>query len=84
MTAIPTDLVEQVSAAVHEQWMATKRQRGVTSRRSETGEELMVPYAALSEAAKDLDRGTVVAVLEALPSTGYMVVAKPAEGGGTW
>ena len=54
--------VEPVAAAVHEAWMATKRAQGVTTRRSETGEELMVPYAELSEAAKELDRGTVRAV----------------------
>jgi hypothetical protein len=57
--------VEALAAQVHEGWMATKRGQGVTSRLSETGEEQMVPYDQLSEAAKDLDRGTVQAVLEA-------------------
>ena len=48
--------VERAAALQHESWMLSKQAAGVTSRLSETGEELMVPYAVLSEAAKDLDR----------------------------
>ncbi len=40
--------------------------QGITSRQSETGEELMVPYERLSEPAKELDRATVRAVYEAI------------------
>jgi hypothetical protein len=58
--------IEVVSAKVHEAWMESKRAQGVTSRQSETGEELMVPYEQLSEAAKELDRGSVRAVYEAI------------------
>jgi hypothetical protein len=58
--------IELVSAEVHAAWMASKRAQGVTSRRSETGEELMVPYDQLSEPAKDLDRATVRAVYAAI------------------
>jgi len=58
--------IEVVSAKVHEAWMESKRAQGVTSRRSETGEELMVPYEQLSEEAKELDRGSVRAVYEAI------------------
>jgi hypothetical protein len=58
--------IEAVSAKVHEAWMAAKRAQGVTSRRSEAGEELMVPYEQLSEPAKELDRATVRAVYEAI------------------
>ena len=58
--------IEVVSAKVHEAWMNSKRAQGVTSRQSETGEELMVPYEQLSEAAKELDRGSVRAVYEAI------------------
>jgi hypothetical protein len=58
--------IEIVSAKVHEAWMEAKRKQGVHSRKSESGEELMVPYAQLSEAAKELDRGTVRAVFRAL------------------
>lgn len=65
-------LVEEISAAVHEEWMKNKRLKGVTSRPSETGEELMVPYDQLSEAAKDLDRGSVRAVLTALFASGHL------------
>jgi RyR domain len=62
--------VEEVSAQAHEAWMESKKAKGVTSRKSETGEELMVPYSQLSEAAKDLDRGSVKAVLDAMLSLG--------------
>ena len=58
--------IEVVSAKVHEAWMESKRAQGLTSRRSETGEELMVPYEQLSEEAKELDRGSVRAVYEAI------------------
>lgn len=58
--------IEIVSAAVHQAWMETKLEKGVKSRLSESGEELMVPYALLSEPAKDLDRNTVKAVYAAI------------------
>lgn len=58
--------VDELAERVHIRWLASKRAAGVFSRRSESGEELMVPYVLLSEPAKDLDRHTVRAVLEAL------------------
>lgn len=58
--------IELVSAKVHEAWMQSKLAQGVTSRKSETGEEMMVPYEDLSEACKDLDRNTVKAVYAAI------------------
>jgi hypothetical protein len=58
--------IEAVAARVHEAWMESKRGQGVTSRLSESGEELMVPYEQLSEPAKELDRGTVRAVYAAI------------------
>jgi hypothetical protein len=61
--------IEVVSAKVHEAWMESKRAQGVTSRQSETGEELMVPYEQLSEQAKDLDRSSVRAVYDAINAT---------------
>lgn len=67
-------LIEKVSAAAHEGWMASKRAQGITSRKSEAGEEFMVPYEQLSEPAKDLDRGTVKAVLAAVAEAGYKIV----------
>lgn len=57
---------EKLAELVHEDWMATKRSQGITSRLSESGEELMVPYEQLSEDAKDLDRNTVRAVQTAM------------------
>ena len=60
--------IEAVAARVHEAWMESKRALGITSRKSETGEELMVSYDQLSEEAKELDRGTVKAVYAAIES----------------
>lgn len=60
--------IEAVAAKVHEAWMEAKRAQGVTSRKSESGEELMVDYDQLSERAKDLDRGSVRAVYSAIES----------------
>jgi hypothetical protein len=60
--------IEVVSAKVHEAWMEAKQAQGITTRKSESGEELMVDYTQLSEAAKELDRGSVRAVYQALES----------------
>jgi len=56
--------LEVVSAAVHDEWMEEQRRRGRTSSVGRDGEEYMVPYSELSEAAKELDRVTVRAVLK--------------------
>jgi hypothetical protein len=58
--------IEIVAEKVHDDWMKSKLTQGVTSRKSETNEELMVPYDELSEEAKELDRGTVRAVYAAI------------------
>jgi hypothetical protein len=58
--------IELVSAKVHEAWMDSKKANGVSSRKSEDGEELMVPYEQLTEKSKALDRNTVKAVYEAI------------------
>ena len=60
--------IEEVSAKVHEALMESKRRGGFTTRKSESGEELMVPYEELSEEAKELDRSTVRAVYAAIRS----------------
>jgi hypothetical protein len=62
--------IEVVSAKVHEAWLEAKRAAGVSSRMSETGEELMRPYGELSEAAKELDRASVKAVYAAIRAVG--------------
>lgn len=46
--------------------MNSKRAQGIESRKSEKGEELMVPYEELSEESKELDRGSVRAVYAAI------------------
>ena len=58
--------IEAVASKVHEAWMESKRAHGITSRRSESGEELMVSYEQLSEEQKEVDRSTVRAVYEAI------------------
>ena len=58
--------IEAVAAKVHTAWMEAKRAQGITSRKSEAGEELMVDYEQLSEKAKELDRGSVRAVYAAI------------------
>lgn len=59
--------VELVAAKVHEAWIKSKLAAGVTSRKLDTtGEELLVPYAELSEQAKELDRVTVRTVYAAI------------------
>ena len=60
--------IEAVAARVHEAWMQAKRAQGITTRKSETGEELMVDYEQLSEKAKELDRASVRVVYEAIQS----------------
>lgn len=60
--------IELVSAAVHASWINAKLAKGITTRKSESGEELMVPYEQLSEDAKDLDRSSVQAVYTAIES----------------
>lgn len=71
-------IVEQVAARVHDEWMAAQRRAGrvgaAISR--DTGLNLMVPYAELHEADKDLDRTTVRAVLTALAELGLVVVER--------
>jgi hypothetical protein len=62
--------LERIAERVHLAWMRAKQAQGVTSRPSATGEEQMVPYAQLSEEAKDLNRGSVRAVLEAIDELG--------------
>lgn len=79
-TATDTDLIEALAEAVHDQWMATKYAQGITSRRSETGEELMAPYNALSEPQRDLDRNSVRAVLDAAVRLGYSLTRTGSRG----
>jgi hypothetical protein len=71
----PNDPTEILSEAAHDAWMESKHAQGITSRASEWGEELMAPYSALSERAKDLDRGTVRGVLNAVKRAGFEVRA---------
>lgn len=68
-TATTLPDIEVVSNKVHQAWLLAKQQNGVTSRKAEDGEELMVSYRRLSEKAKELDRATVRAVYAAINAT---------------
>lgn len=58
--------IELVASKTHEAWMEHKLSLGIKSRKSEKGEELMVPYEKLSEESKNLDRSAVRAVYRAI------------------
>ena len=58
--------IEAVASEVHLEWMESKREMGVLSRKAEDGEELMVPFEQLSEKAKELDRRAVRTVYGAI------------------
>lgn len=62
--------IELVASEVHESWMKSKKSLGITSRKSEAGEELMVPYSELSEESKTLDRNMVQTVYDAISRLG--------------
>ena len=64
--------IEKVAEEVHKAWIISKITQGFNSRRSEDGEELMIPYDQLSEKAKDLDRNTVKAVYAAIKKLGKL------------
>jgi hypothetical protein len=67
------ELLEIVAEAAHDGWMASKREQGITSRKSEWGEEFMVPYSEMSERAKDIDRSAVRSVFAAIERAGYQI-----------
>lgn len=73
--------IEVVSAKVHEAWIASKAAQGVFSRKAEDGEELIAPYEALSEKAKELDRGTVRAVYVAIQAADALRITGEASEG---
>jgi hypothetical protein len=57
-------LGERAAEAVHHAWLGVQAAAGIRSRLAAWGEELVAPWDALSERAKDLDRATVAATLE--------------------
>jgi hypothetical protein len=58
--------IELVASKVHDAWIKSKLDMGLASRKSEKGEELMVPYEKLTEESKVLDRNTVKVVYKAI------------------
>lgn len=67
------ELVELLAEKSHEGYMAGKRATGTTSRRSESGEEVMVPFEDLSESSKDINRAAAASILDGLAELGVPV-----------
>jgi hypothetical protein len=64
------ELIELLAAKSHEGYVAGKRASGSTSRLTESGEEVLVPYDQLSESSKDISRSAARAILEGLVELG--------------
>lgn len=58
--------IEKVCEVYHEKWMDGKKAASITSRKTEDGEELMVPYNQLSDKAKEYIRNIVNNVYNAI------------------
>ena len=56
--------VDRLAAVAHARWVQHMRDSGITSRRSEAGEETMVPFDQLSETEKAQPRAVVRAIIE--------------------
>lgn len=68
------EVIERLAERMHEDWRAKKLKAGVHSRPDAvSGEELMVPYADLSEAAKTLNRDPARIAVETLTGLGYRI-----------
>lgn len=71
-----TEFPDILAAAAHDAWTTHQRNLGVTSKTGPDGEEYMVSWETLTEPARDLDRATVRAVLNALTAHGYLTIAE--------
>lgn len=59
--------IDKVASLVHDSWIKGKRRHNITSHLDRvTGEELMRPYADLSEHGQSLDRDMVITVYDAI------------------
>lgn len=61
-----SEIIELCAEAVHDKWVENKLAQGTTSRKAEDGTEQIAPYHTLPEHIKDLDRGSVEAVVDVL------------------
>lgn len=76
ISLIHASLVDQIASDVHDEWMAGQTAAGNTSRTSTlTGAELMVPYAELADADREVDRATVRTVVDGLSRRGLLGVS---------
>jgi hypothetical protein len=60
------ELIEILAPMSHEGYVAGKRESGSTSRRTESGEEVMVPFDQLSESSKNVSRAAARAIVDGL------------------
>ena len=60
------DVVERMAEVAHNEWLAEKRRRGVTSWPNEHGVEQMLPYSELGEDVREFDRVVVRAIATVL------------------
>lgn len=71
------ELIEALSAAMHDSWVEGCRANGLTTRISSiTGEEQMVPYDQLSDAVKKFDQDGARAFLATVDALGLDIVPK--------
>lgn len=66
-------LVEAMAEHAHNAWLFAYKRMGIKSRKSEWGEEFMVPFDKLSEAGQELDRVIMRAILVAMWRSGYSI-----------
>lgn len=58
--------IEKVCSKVHADWIKDKEAKGINTKMSDTGEELMQPYEQLSDTAKENIRNKVNSVYTAI------------------
>jgi hypothetical protein len=69
-----TEIIEALSAEMHNAWMEANRANGVTTAISRlTGEEQMVPYDDLSDVVKEYDRAGAHAFLDTIARLGFEI-----------
>lgn len=78
--SIPSNLeslIEQLSEQVHESWAATRIAQGWSYGPSRNDATLqhpgLVPYSALTESEKDVDRATVISTIKLMMHFGYEI-----------
>lgn len=71
--ATVSELIELIAELSHVGYLAGKRAMGTTSRLSESGEEVIKPFAELSESSKDINRAVAASILDGLGRRGVPI-----------